>query len=151
MRSVPVSELFTRGLSAVLRPWAGYGILMLIPRRGAHSVWLFWHDDGSFHGWYVNLEERHVWHADGCDTRDQLLDVWCDEPRRWSWKDEDELAAAVEARVLDPREADRVRAEGRRVVELIERWDSPFADGWEVWRPTQGWPTPGLHLDWART
>lgn len=151
LRSVSAPEWFTRELGAVLRPWAGYGLLMLIPRRGAHSVWLFWHDDGSFRGWYVNLEQPHVWHAGGCDTRDELLDITCDEPRRWSWKDGDELEAAIEAGVLGPREGDRIRAEGRRVAELIEQWDSPFADGWETWRPAEGWLAPRLAPDWART
>ncbi len=148
LRAVTASKWLASELSYALVPWSGHGILMLIPRAGAHSIWLFWHDDGSFRGWYVNLEEPHVWHAGGCDTRDELLDLTCDRPREWRWKDEDELAEAVAAGLLSRRRADEVRVEGERVAGMVERWESPFADGWERWRPDPSWPTTALPAGW---
>lgn len=121
---------------------------MLVPRSGAHSIWLFWHDDGTFRGWYVNLERPHVWHPAGCDTRDDLLDLTCERPGEWHWKDEDELAAAVEAGAVPVSLAREIRLEGERVGRLIERWKSPFCDGWEAWRPEPGWAAPALPAGW---
>lgn len=148
LRAVEASDWFTEALASVRRPWMGYGLLMLVPLAGAHSIWLFWDDDGVFRNWYVNLERRHDWHARGCDTRDDLLDVVCDAPGRWRWKDEDELGIAVAVGVITREDAAGIRAEGERVVAAIERWASPFADGWERWRPDPGWPAPELPPDW---
>ena len=117
---------------------------MLVPLAGAHSVWLFWDDDGAFRNWYVNLERPHVWHAGGCDTRDTLLDVVCDAPRLWRWKDEDELEVAVAVGAMTRDDANGVRAEGERIAAAIERWESPFADGWERWRADPTWQAPEL-------
>ena len=151
LRSVPASEWFTRSFDIVLRPWEGHGILMLIPRRGSHSIWLFWNEDGSFREWYVNLEQPHVWHELGCDTRDDLLDLTCTQPTRWRWKDEDDLDTAVRAGALDAAGAAAIRAEGKRIATLIERWEPPFADGWERWRPDRSWAAPRLPPGWDET
>jgi predicted RNA-binding protein associated with RNAse of E/G family len=148
LRAVEAADWFTTELASVRRPWSGYGLLMLVPLAGAHSVWLFWDEDGAFGNWYVNLERPHFWQANGCDTRDTLLDVVCDAPRRWRWKDEDELELAVAVGAITREDAEGVRAEGERVVAAIERWESPFADGWERWRPDPRWPAPELPADW---
>lgn len=124
---------------------------MLVPRDAAHSIWLFWDDAGPFRTWYVNLESRHRWHATGCDTRDELLDVVCGAPRQRRWKDEDELEAALVHGVLDHGEAAAIRAEGACVTSLIDHWQSPFADGWERWRADPAWPLPVLPSDWDET
>ena len=150
LRSVPLVERFKLARSTSLQPWRGPGILVLIPNDAAHSVWLFWKDDGTFWGWYVNLERKHEWNARGCDTRDHVLDVWCERPRDWEWKDSDELEEAVRHGVIPVNYAAEVRAEGERVAGVIERWDSPFSDGWEDWRPDPAWPLPELPPDWAK-
>ena len=121
----------------------------LVPLAGAHSVWLFWDEGGTFQNWYVNLERPHAWHAEGCDSGDTLLDLVCDAPRQWRWKDEDELEVAVAVGAMTREDAAGVRAEGERVAAAIERWESPFGDGWERWRPETGWPAPVLPADWA--
>ena len=148
LRAVEPEAWFSDDLASVRRPWSGDALVMLVPLAGAHSVWLFWDEDGAFGNWYVNLERPHVWHANGCDTRDTLLDVVCEAPRRWRWKDEDELEIAVAVGAITREDAASVRAEGDRVVAAIERWASPFADGWERWRPDPGWPAPELPADW---
>jgi hypothetical protein len=149
LRAVEPEAWFSSDLGSVRRPWSGDALVMLVPLAGAHSVWLFWDEGGAFQNWYVNLERPHVWHADRCDTRDTLLDLVCDAPRRWSWKDEDELEVAVAVGAMTREDATGVRAEGERVAAAIERWESPFGDGWERWRPEPGWPAPVLPADWA--
>ena len=149
LRDVPLVDRFRLGRSTSLQPWAGPGILMLFPDAAAHSIWLFWSDDASFRGWYVNLERRHVWHERGCDTRDHILDLWCERPREWEWKDEDELADAVASDIVSPSDADEIRAEGERIARRIEQWLPPFSDGWEQWQPNPDWPLPALPDDWA--
>ena len=148
LRAVEPEAWFSDDLASVRRPWSGDALVMLVPLAGAHSVWLFWDEAGTFGNWYVNLERPHVWHAKGCDTRDTLLDVVCEAPRRWRWKDEDELEIAVAVGAITREDAASVRAEGDRVVAAIERWASPFVDGWERWRPDPSWPAPELPADW---
>ena len=149
LRAGSTADWFTQTLQTRLVPWEGRGILMLIPRDGAHSIWLFTDDHRADVTWYVNLEQRHRWHAHGCDTRDELLDLVCESPRAWRWKDEDELEEAVAHGVLGADDASAVRAEGERVARRIERWESPFDDGWDSWEADPSWPLPVLPPDWA--
>lgn len=148
LRSVPLHERFSLAKVSVRGTWQGAGIVKIFPRDAAHSVWLFWHETGEFWGWYVNLEQRHRRWARGLDSRDHVLDLTCERPREWGWKDEDEFAAAVQYGRFTPREAADVRAEGERVGALIEAWAPPFCDGWENWRAPAEWTTPRLPEDW---
>lgn len=151
IRDVPYAEWITRRevLSHTHRP--GPDMLMFIPPDAAHSVWLFLGRDGTFHGWYVNLEEPSVAWADdggpdglaGLDTTDQDLDMWVWPDRTWEWKDEDEF----EERLAFPehywvRDPDAVRAEGLRVAKLIEAGDFPFDGTWHDFHPDPAmtWP-----------
>jgi len=149
LRSVPLADRFMLDRATSLRPWAGPGIVMLLPQAAAHSIWLFRKADGAFWGWYVNLESRHVWHERGCDTRDHILDLFCERPGEWEWKDEDELEAAVALGIVPPSAADEIRVEGERVARMIERWQRPFSDRWEDWQPNPSWPLPSLPDGWA--
>jgi hypothetical protein len=148
IRRVPIAERFQLPRKGVRSRWKGPGILKLIPTGAAHSIWLFWRPNGRLRGWYVNLEERHRFWAGGLDTRDHVLDVWVPRPRRWQWKDEDEFAHAIEQGRLTEAEAGAIRAEGRRVIERVERWRTPFNEGWEGFRPDPAWPLPTLPGDW---
>ncbi len=149
IRSVPVHERFVLPWGARESTWHGTGVLKLVPWGAAHSVWLFWDEDGSLRGWYVNLEAPHRRRPHGVDTSDHVLDIWVTPDRRWDWKDEDELAAAYAAGRFSDEDLVAIRAEGERVVELIERWASPFRDGWERFRPDPRWRLPVLPRDWA--
>src|SRR5579872_891654 len=145
IRSVPLHERFGAAERSVqLVPWKPDGILMLTPHDGAHSVSVF--PDG----WCVNLEQRHRRNGATIDTRDLVLDMWCERPREWQCKDEDELAAAVVHGWITQELADEVRAEGERVAGMIERWEPPFSDGWENWRPDPSWPLPELPEAWDK-
>lgn len=148
IRSVPLAERFELPRKGVQARWRGPGILKLIPAGAAHSVWLFWRPNGRLRGWYVNLEERHRRWEGGLDTRDHVLDVWVPRPRRWEWKDVDEFEQAIRHGRLSQAEADEVRAEGQRVIEIVERWRPPFNEGWETFRPDPAWPIPALPRGW---
>ena len=144
LRSVPLEERFTAPRKAVLASWSGPGILKLVPWGAAHSVWLFWHPDGRFWGWYVNLEEPHRRWDGGLDTRDNVLDIWVDAPRSWRLKDEDEFDVAVRSGRLTDDQAAAVQREAERVIALVEAWAAPFRDRWELWGPDPAWPLPAL-------
>lgn len=150
IRAVPLAERFESPRKGVRSRWRGPGILKLIPTAAAHSIWLFWRPGGRLRGWYVNLEERHRLWENGLDTRDHVLDIWVPRPRRWEWKDVDEFDQAIAHGRLTRAEADEVRAEGRRVIETVERWAAPFNEGWETFRPDPTWPLPTLPQDWNR-
>jgi hypothetical protein len=107
----------------VNRPWEAPGVLQLTRPGDAHNVWVF------AHGWYVNLQEPLRRTALGFDTCDQLLDLVRSRDGRWRWKDEHELAAAVERGFLSADEAAAVRAEGERVIAA-----DPFPTGWDAVR-----------------
>jgi protein associated with RNAse G/E len=131
-------------------------MLVLHPRAGSYSVWFFFWPDGTFRDWYVNLEEPAVrWddgHLAGLDTVDQDLDIVVAPDRSWRWKDEVEflehLAHPEVYWVPDP---DAVRAEGERLVKLIEAGEFPF-DGTGVdFRPDAGWTVPtDMPVGWDR-
>lgn len=64
----------------------------------------------------------------------------------WRWKDEEDLADAVEKDLLSSG-ADAIRAEGERVIALIKSGKPPFDRAWSAWRPPD-WPVPKLPVGW---
>ena len=144
LRESSTRDRYTSGRATRIQEWPRDPGVWLFPLRGgAHAVHVF------PHLWYVNLEREHSWNARGVDTRDHTLDICCDGPGSWRWKDEDELEEAVAFGVFTREHAEAVRAEGERVARIIEAWGPPFSDGWERWRPDPSWPTPELPEDWA--
>ncbi|GAA1631036.1 DUF402 domain-containing protein [Actinoplanes couchii] len=127
--------------------WNGPGVLRFFPPGENHSVWFFRDDEGSFTGYYVNLEEASVrWDdgaAAGIDVIDQDLDIVARADRTWVWKDEDEFAERLAFPELYwvPDEA-AVWAEGRRVIKRIEAGEFPFDGTWCDFRPDPSWETP---------
>ncbi|MEU7902734.1 DUF402 domain-containing protein [Actinoplanes sp. NPDC049118] len=120
----------------------GFRTLLLMPPGAAHSVSWNWLADGTFAGWYVNLETPARRWSGGVDTRDQSLDVLVGADRAWLLKDEDDLAA------LDPAEAAAVRAECVRVTGLIDAAAFPFDDSRRGFRPPAGWIPATLPAWW---
>lgn len=108
----------------------------------AHSIYVFWGEDGSVDHWYVNFERPLQRTPIGLDTFDEKLDLIVHPDGTYIWKDEDELEQAAAKGLLD---ADAVRAEAQRV---LEEW--PFPTGWESWEPDPSWPIPGLPEGWDR-
>ncbi|MDP2920648.1 MAG: hypothetical protein Q8O43_10590 [Dehalococcoidia bacterium] len=71
--------------------------------------------------------------------------------RLWSgiqcWKDEDEFEEAIALGLISPAKARELRAEGERVVRLLQSGKSIFS-GWENWRPDPRWQVPVLPEGW---
>jgi len=108
-----------------------------------HSVEIYWTLDWEHMSWYVNLQTPTAVNGRLVDTTDQALDVVVSPDGEWRWKDEDELAEAVELGIWTESEAAEIRAEGERVVAA-----APWPTGWEDWRPPDTWGPLGLPRDW---
>jgi hypothetical protein len=123
--------------------WHTYRVLRMIRFGAGHSLELFWHEDDSFAGWYVNLQEPLRRSPVGFDTDDLVLDIWVEPDGTWRWKDQEELEIAVELGRFTPDEAEAIREEGERVIAA-----RPWPTGWENWRPDPSWPVPELPEGW---
>jgi hypothetical protein len=149
MRAMPFAEWLTRSYQLVTATWAGPPLLKFLPAGAAHSVWWFRDVTDRFAQWYVNLEEHGVRWDDGVvagvDVVDQDLDILVEPDRSWRWKDEEEfverLAFPDGYWVAD--EA-AVRAEGHRVVRMIEAGEFPFDGTWCDFVPDPGWTVPAV-------
>jgi hypothetical protein len=131
---------------AVPDSWARTRVLWLIERGPAHSLGLFWDDaTDAFLGWYVQLQAPVAPSRFGFDATDHALDVWVNPDGSWEWKDEVDLADAIELGVFDEAKAAAIRAEGERVVAA-----APWPTGWEDWRPDPSWAVPSLPHGWDR-
>jgi hypothetical protein len=108
------------------------------PQR-AYSLWLAWSDKG-FEYWYVNLERPLGRSPVGWDYVDHKLDLIVRADGAIEWKDEDELAQAAAAGLLDEQ---AIRADADRVIA-----DPPWPTGWEDWQPDPAWPAPRLPEGW---
>ena len=151
LRDEPLATRYTKPRTTGRARWSGSGVLKLARAGEPWSVWLFWDAGWRFRNWYVNLEEpRRRW-AGGVDSEDHFLDIVVRPDRSWVWQDEDEFAQAQRDGLVSPAQARAVRAAGRAAVAVVERWGSPFADGWEDWRPDPAWPVPELPSDWDRS
>lgn len=131
--------------------WGGPSTLRLHPQGSAFSVIRDWNGEaGRYEGWYVNLEAPWQRTAIGFDSVDRVLDLrLADDLGSWSWKDEDEFAWAADVGLLTPAEARATRAEGERVLMLIEGRAWPFDADWERWAPDAEWDLPTLPSNWA--
>jgi hypothetical protein len=127
-----------------VRAWRG-DVLILMPPRASYSVWWFF-EEGAFSGWYVNLEEPYARRHDGVQTTDLVLDIVVTPQRRWEWKDTDEFERRTGHPLYFGRDAARaVRAEGDRLVQLIEAGEFPFDGTHTGFRPDPTWPLPRLN------
>jgi predicted RNA-binding protein associated with RNAse of E/G family len=136
--------MFTAERVLKLDVWRGTGILKVSPPGKPWSVWYFWGADGTFSGWYVNLEREHVrdWASRRTSTVDHVLDLWINPDRSIEWKDEDELEGAVAAGRFTAEEAERIVADAHAAIRDIEAWSSPFSDDWQSWSAPSAWRLP---------
>jgi uncharacterized protein DUF402 len=142
VRDVPLRERYTQPVGTIARQWSGDGVLILGRPDRPHAIWLF-RENGRFAGWYVNLEAPWRPFRFGFDTEDHALDIWIESDGSWRWKDEHELAVAVDVGFFSSEQAAAFRAEGERV---LAEW--PFPTGWEDWRADPSWPIPTLPAGW---
>jgi hypothetical protein len=54
----------------------------------------------------------------------------------------------VQNGVLSTADAEAVRREGERVIQLIEAGTPPFDPEWGAWQPDAAWPIPALRPGW---
>ena len=105
--------------------WEQTHVLRFEAPGARHSIEVYWTLEWEQLSWYVNLQTPTIV-ADGrIDTTDQALDIVVSPDGEWRWKDEDELAEAVEARHLerargrgDPRRG-RARDRGEPVADRL--------------------------------
>lgn len=104
----------------------------------------------GFKWWYINLVDPWTRTQLGFDSCDLTLDIVTDpEMSTWKWKDEDEFAWRIERGDFDSAEAERIRAEGLRAVQLMEARSFPFVEEeWGRFHPDEAWSTPVLPADW---
>lgn len=134
------------------RRWTDNRLLILYRAGDAHSVELVWRDDDdAFLGWHVNLQLPWRRTHFGFDSRDLVLDVIVDPERTASWKDEEELAFALERGTISEAEARIARTAGERAMERVARREPPFDGSWVDWRPDPRWSPPELPAGWERT
>ncbi len=101
--------------------------------------------------WYVHLQEPLRRTKIGFDTMDQMLDIVISpDCSSWYWKDEDEFNEAVAIGVYSPEQAHSIRAEGERVIGLLNANASPFCDGWADWTPPMEWGIPNFPAGWEK-
>lgn len=133
-----------------LRPRGDRPILSFAWPDTPYSV-LLWTAEEDRRVWYVNLQDPLMRTPIGFDTVDHALDVVVELDRSsWRWKDEDELAEAVDDGLFTPAEASDFRAWGERAVERIVSNEPPFDRNWDRWHPDPGWGIPELPDGWER-
>jgi hypothetical protein len=133
-----------------LRPRGDRPILSFAWPDTPYSV-LLWTVEEDRRVWYVNLQDPLMRTPIGFDTVDHALDVVVELDRSsWRWKDEDELAEAVNDGLFTPAEAADFRAWGERAVDRILSSEPPFDRNWDGWRPDPGWGVPELPGGWDR-
>jgi hypothetical protein len=144
-REVPLAERFDVEKSPTIEPWRGGGVLRIAPTGKPWSVWIFWEDDGTVAGHYVNLELTHRRRGGETATRDLTLDLWL-EPSGVLWlKDTDEVDAALGSGRYSADLAAEIRAlaEWAR-VDLVDARAWPLDEEWTTWRPPADWTMPPL-------
>jgi len=129
------------------RTWKRHALVTTAPGL-AHAVRGWWTPAWEFGGWYVNLQAPLRRTLTGFTTEDHFLDILVAPDRTWTWKDDEELALAVERGRITPVLSDAIRAEGERVVKTIARAGFPFDGALAEWRPDPAWPVPTLGATW---
>lgn len=132
------------------RTWTGGGALLLHTPGTGHALLGFYDEaQAALVNWYLNLQEPLRRTVSGFDYLDQWLDLVIRPDRQsWFWKDKDEFAEAQARGLIDKRAAAAIRAEGARALALLREGRSPYAIGWQTWRPEVSWTVPQLPAGW---
>ncbi|MFC9454166.1 DUF402 domain-containing protein [Streptomyces sp. NPDC056983] len=147
LRDVPPEERPAAGYPLEAGRWHRGNALIYQPNGACHAIWWLFSSaagDGGFSGWYVNLEHRRR-DADGIDVFDLELDITVGPDGNWQWKDEESFAAKTgHPTYWTSREAEDIRAEGRRIARLAESGVFPFDGTWCDFTPPPSWSFPEL-------
>ena len=130
--------------------WKDYACLRLKIPGTDYSVLLFRDLKMNFVVWYINMEQPFNRTPFGFEYVDEELDaIILPDLSSWHWKDEDELAEAIDCGFISPERAAYLHMEVERVVKWIQSGKSPFND-WEKWRPDPSWKVPLLPEGWDK-
>lgn len=134
------------------RVWHTTDALVLHRPGDPFSVRAVWRAaDRQFLEWYVNLEQPWRRTPIGFDSRDRIVDIVISADRdRWTWKDEGELAGAVQLGDFTQADINTFRADGERAVRAVIDAQPPFSFEWKDWVPDPAWPVPTLPDGWDR-
>jgi hypothetical protein len=131
------------------RTWTKGPILSFSWPSVGHAILLFFHADWTPRIWYVNVEAPLRPTALGFDTEERLLDVVvAPDLSSFRWKDEDELAEAVDRGLFTPDQAAEFRSEAEAALRRLRGREPPFDQEWTTWRPVPSWPLPELPAGW---
>jgi hypothetical protein len=132
------------------KTWTETDVLMLVIPGAAHAVYVMWEESQrKLRCWYVNLQQPLARTAIGFDTEDYWLDIVVSPDRsKWRWKDKDQFEEAVAMGMYTPEKAREIRAEGERVIGLMQTNQPPFCGGWENWQAPGDWNIPCLPDGW---
>lgn len=147
-RSVAIKEIVSGEATVEEHIWHTNHVLILLRAGDPYSPQLMVQPESGFRMWYVNLQEPYRRTALGFDTMDYLLDLIAgDDLSWWQWKDEHEMAEAVELGLLTAAQAEQVRRNGERAIAEIESGNAWWKD-WSDWAPDPSWTAPALPDDW---
>ncbi|MFT4235351.1 MAG: DUF402 domain-containing protein [Microbacterium sp.] len=138
-RTMPLEERFHLRLVTRRRHWAGGGVLRVIPVHEQWQVIHFWNQqDGSFAGWYVNLESTKRRDGDRLDAVDWHLDLTISPDFEIAWKDEDEAAAALGTPYMRDEDLAAARAVGEHIAADPRALIDTIGD-WRGFTPPSRW------------
>ena len=143
-------DVLSTPMQVLDRAWDRTDVLMLIPPRAAHAVYLMreagWKNQLC---WYINLQDPFRRSPTGIDTSDNILDVVVSPDKSsWRWKDEDELEEAVSLGLVTRAQAQAIRMEGESAIATLTANQPPFDAAWETWSPPADWGIPTLPAGW---
>jgi Protein of unknown function (DUF402) len=112
------------------------GVLGLHVPGTQHSVLVIFAPPEGYGPWYINLESDLQRTQRGFEYEEHVLDVVVEEDlSTWRWKDEEELAEAVELGLFTALQAAEFRAEGERALEWLLSRRPLYDRDWLSWRP----------------
>ncbi len=146
-----IEEMLTpENIEVVDHQWLRTDVLFLIKPEDAFCVYMMRDaQTKELDCWYINLQEPIRRTAIGFDTMDQMLDVVVSSDMdTWEWKDQDELAAAEKAGIYSKEEAQKIRLEAERAINLVLVENRSFYEQWQDWQPSPQWGLPEPHIEW---
>lgn len=145
-RSQAIERYADGGWTMRTREWTDTHVLILLKESEPYSPQLFVLPENRI--WYINLQDPPKRSATGFETMDHILDLIVGfDLSWWQWKDDHEIARAVELGVVSRSQADRVRRNGEQVIAHVESGEAWWTE-WSDWSPDETAPIPRLPEGW---
>lgn len=148
-RTLSIRDELTTPTMLAPADWRPYRSLMWMPTNAAHSIWWSWTPDGSFAGYYINLEAPIRRWPGGIDVNDHALDLLIAADGTRHWKDEDEFTTQTDDPLFwNTDTAAHIRDEGNRLLTKYTSGLFPFDGTWLDFQPDPSWPPTPLPHWW---